>query len=93
MDIAKPIANDLAALLSELSSLGVQVTGSEYSATAFGDYSVDFLAGKRRFRLVRDRSQYMIDGDFAELKNAGLWRAFDNKKDLEDAVLSWLRGV
>lgn len=45
-----------------------------------------------RFSVVRDRSQYRLDGPDAELlKRVGLWRAFDQREEFEEALVNWLR--
>ena len=41
-------------------------------------------------RVLKDRSQYMVDGLPEEaLKTAGLWRAFDSLDELRITVTQW----
>jgi hypothetical protein len=64
------------------------VTASQYSEQCFGDWVVE-LTGRKSFRLVRDRSQYMVGGDRASLEPAGLWRAFDDRDEFVRLVVRW----
>jgi hypothetical protein len=48
--------------LAKLASFGYTASGSLYSSELFGNWFVD-LAGPVTFRIVKDRSQYFVDGD------------------------------
>ena len=88
--LAEPVAVDLAELLPSLAARGFRPSHCEYTPDSFGNYLVDFSSATRSFRIVRDRSQYSLDGVQAELSSAGLWRAFDDKKEFANALLAWL---
>jgi hypothetical protein len=87
------ITADISQLLEQLGLLGIHPVQSTYHAEVFGDYVVELSSGQRRFSIVRDRSQCMIDGNDDELRRVGLQRAFNSKEEFEDAVLCWLRGA
>jgi hypothetical protein len=89
-ELPEPVAVDLAELLPRLAAQGFHPSHCEYTPEAFGNYSVDFKAPTRSFRVIRDRSQYMLDGDQKELADPGLWRAFDDKKEFANVLLAWL---
>jgi hypothetical protein len=89
-ELAEPVAADLAELLPRLAERGFHPSHWEYTPEAFGNYLIDFKAPTRSFRVIRDRSQYILGGDQEELAAAGLWRAFDDKAEFANALLSWL---
>jgi hypothetical protein len=77
-------------LLAELRAAGWQVTASEYDHSAFGNWSVNLQRDGVVMRVLKDRSQYLVDGLPAEaLKAAGLWRAFDSLDEFQIAVTQW----
>ncbi len=88
------IAADIGPFLSRLAQLGYQPTGSLYSPESFGNYFVDLNSGNAWLRIVRDRGQYFIDVASKEgLRQAGMLRAFHDRKTFEQAVLEWLRAA
>jgi hypothetical protein len=89
--IPKQITRDIGDLLSRLAELGYMPTRAQYDAQSFGNYFVDLGSEQGWLRIVRDRNQYFVDVTSKEqLKNAGLFRAFDDRKEFERALLSWL---
>ena|SRR5277367_4431336 len=77
-------------LLAELRAGGWQVSASEYDASAFGNWLIDLQRDGVVMRLLKDRSQYMVDSLPTEvLKAAGLWRTFDSLNELQMAVTRW----
>jgi hypothetical protein len=85
------IVADLGELLVELEADGVQATSGEYSRESFGNYTVEFRSNKGLFRVVRDRSQYYIDGPSQDqLLPLGLWRAFNDLETFSEALHGWL---
>jgi hypothetical protein len=77
-------------LLAELRTAGWRVSASEYDASAFGNWSINLQRDGVMMRVLKDRSQYMVDGLPAEaLKAAGLWRAFDSLDELRITVTQW----
>jgi hypothetical protein len=86
------IADDLHALIGGLAALGFAPKRHEYSSEPFGNYFIDFESGAFKFRIVRDRSQYFVEGEKDELESVDLWRAFDDKTLFGRAVLEWAKG-
>ena len=81
---------EAAPLLAELRAGGWQVSASEYDASAFGNWLIDLQRDGVVMRLLKDRSQYVVDGLTTEvLKAAGLWRAFESLNELQMAVTKW----
>ena len=91
--IAAEISSDIGPLIEQLEELGLRVEGSRYDAKSFGDFYVDFLGSRGSFRVVRDRSQYYLDGDIERLKELGLFKAFDSRDEFSVAVLGLARSV
>jgi hypothetical protein len=86
------IADDLRVLIGSLSALGFAPRKYEYLSGSFGNYFIDFESGTFKFRIVRDRSQYFVEGEKDELESAGLWRVFGDKTVFGQAVLEWVKG-
>jgi hypothetical protein len=77
-------------LLSDLLSAGWKITASVYDANFFGNWYVDLKRGNSTVRLVKDRSQYMIAGPPTEdLREAGLWTAFDSFEEFRRTFSAW----
>jgi len=90
--IVEPIKADLGSFLQELAKLGYQLTSSTYDASHFGDYIVELNSTNGWLRIVRDRGQYYVTVASEEnLKQADLWRVFDDRGEFESRVLTWLR--
>jgi hypothetical protein len=88
---AKEITSDIGPLLSRLAELGCAAVGSEYAAESFGNYSVEIKSRTGSFRVVRDRLQYYISTESdEELREAGMFQAFDDRGAFEMALLNWL---
>jgi len=78
------------ALFSELHAGGWKVCASGYDTRTFGNWYVDLRRADNAMRLVKDRSQYMIDGPpTEEIKAAGLWRAFESLDKFRQVVIKW----
>jgi hypothetical protein len=90
---AAAILEDIGTLLAELEGLGAKETASQYDAAHFGDFYVDVRGRKGTFRIVRDRGQYILDGDLERIKTMGYWRAFDSRAEFFVAVLTYARAV
>lgn len=80
---------EVGALIADLRTSGWRVVGSRYDAPSFGNWFVDLERDGRVIRLVKDRSQFMIDGPANELRAAGLWKAFDRLSTFREAVVAW----
>jgi len=87
------ISESIGPLLTQLEGLGVQFGGDTYSRESFGNFYVDCSFRGKQFRLSRDRSEYMIEGDMDELKRLGLWRAYDSLEDYSAAVMAYAQSV
>lgn len=85
------IQAQLRRLIPVLSKLGWELTEARYMPLVFGNWGVKFEKLDLSFTVIKDRSQYMVDGvDIEKLKAAGLWRAFDDLNEFEDAIIAWL---
>jgi hypothetical protein len=91
--IAAEISADIGPLIEQLEGLGLRIEGWRYDAKTFGNFYVDFTGPNGSFRIIRDRSQYILDGDISRLKELGLFRAFDSRDDFGVAVLSFAQSV
>ena len=85
-DLDERICEAIGEELRPLLEAGFVVTSSEYAEEAFGNFYLDLRRGADELRITRDRSQYMVRGDEAGLKRAGLWRAFDSKAEFFEAL-------
>jgi hypothetical protein len=84
------IAKDVGALISDLQAKGWTISFARYDAQSFGNWYVDLCQVDDCIRLTKDRSQYMFDGPpAAEIKTAGLWKAFDDREEFCQAVSTW----
>jgi hypothetical protein len=88
-DLPIEIETEAGALISELRETGWAVSAFCYDAKSFGDWYVDLRREDRMVRLVKDRSQYVIDGPI-EIKAAGLWQAFNNFGEFRRAINRWV---
>jgi hypothetical protein len=85
------IRDEMEALISMLLGRGWSLVSIFYDAKCFGNWHIDLRNGGSTLRLVKDRSQYMIDGsELDELKAAGLFQAFDGLKEFRTAIINWL---
>jgi len=86
------IKMEVGKLISRLSTAGWVVSDCRYDPKAFGNWYVDLSRDRLTIRLTKDRSQYFVDRLPAEeLKDAGLWRAFDNVEEFQNAIIQWAR--
>jgi hypothetical protein len=86
LDLNEVVRDEIGENLNPVLAAGFKVIESDYSEADFGNFYVELLRGTDELRIVRDRGQYMVQGDEAELKRAGLWRAFDSKMDFFSAL-------
>jgi hypothetical protein len=78
-------------LLEKLRSAGWRITDSRYDDRVFGNWFVDLVHENQSMRIVKDRSQYSVDGpSYAELKAAYLQRVFDDFEEFSCTVMSWV---
>ena len=92
-DLNENVRNEIGVELKPILASGFSVRESDYSEANFGNFYVDLLRGTDELRIVRDRGQYMVQGDEAELKRVGLWRAFDSKVEFFIALTRYASGA
>jgi hypothetical protein len=89
-DLPVEIARDADGLFAAMRTVGWTVVRFSYDAAVMGNWQVGLLRGGHSLQIVRDKSQFFIEGPPAEeLKAAGLWRAFDDSTKFCDAVAHW----
>ena len=86
LELNESIRNEIGEELESILEAGFTVSTSMYSETDFGNFYVDLLRGADKLRIIRDRDQFMVQGDDATLKRVGLWRAFNSKAEFFDAL-------
>ena len=90
-DLPDKVEIEVGALILQLREAGWVVSTSRYDAKVFGNWYVELHRADRMIRLVKDRSQYLIDGShMEEIKAAGLWRVFDDLEEFWRAVSKWI---
>ena len=77
---------DLARTTSALAEVGYQLMAASEGTMDSGH--ADYESGGARVRVLKDRSQWMPDGERTGLEPAGLWRAFDSTDEFIDALLT-----
>jgi NDP-sugar pyrophosphorylase family protein len=88
--IPREIAAEAGELISELRSWGWTVGEYQLDARIFGNWFLDLRRSGHTLRLVKDRSQFMLSGPLTqELRNAGLWQAFDSFEEFRGAITRW----
>jgi len=88
-DLNESVRHEIGDELKSILSAGFTVRESDYSEADFGNFYVDLLRGTDQLRIIRDRGQYMVQGDEVELRRAGLWKAFDSKVEFFGALTSY----
>jgi hypothetical protein len=92
-DICTEIKNEADSLLSPLQSAGWVIASSEYDAEVMGSWNVELVQGKHSLRLVKDRSQFYLNGPSIEsLQAVGLSGVFTAFAEFRRAVLKWVVG-
>jgi hypothetical protein len=91
-DLNENVRHEIGAELEPILSAGFSVRESDYSEADFGDFYVDLRRGTDQLKIIRDRGQYMVQGDDVELRRAGLWKAFDSKVEFFSALTSYAAG-
>ena len=87
--LSPPVQSEAGSLIEILRNAGWTVVDSQYSAQHFGNWLIDLTRDRRSIRLTRDRSQFIVDGPVEELKSAGLFKAFDEWPEFQQAVIAW----
>jgi hypothetical protein len=83
--------SEIEELVDALAGLGFPLVRYSEEPRAFNNFYADFSNGSVCFRVIRDRSQFMVDGEKRTLELSGLWKAFDNQSTFEQALLKWVR--
>jgi hypothetical protein len=86
--LAPEVQGEPGPIVADLRTAGWTVTASRYDEQHFGNWYVDLMRDGQSFRLLKDRSQFIIDGPFEELKAAGLFKAFDALGAFRQAVVT-----
>jgi hypothetical protein len=90
INLPAEIKSEAGELLSELKSAGWSVETALYDARSFGNWYIDLQRAGITIRLLKDRSQYLIQGsNLREIKSAGLWKAFNDLNEFRRAVVGW----
>ena len=90
---AAEITQAIGPLLEQLGELGFRVTDSRYEPNSFGNFYVDCKGRKVAFRIVRDRSQYFLDGNVEDNKKRGVFRAYNSVTEFSAATLQYAKSV
>ncbi len=81
----------MSAVIPFLLEKGWDIFEYRYEPEVFGNWYIDFFRSDVTIRLVKDRSQYSIDGARAELKSDGIGRVFTDPKEFQQAVIDWIK--
>ena len=85
------IAREARLLISALQTAGWTLLEARYDAKTMGNWYLDLARDGLSLRLVKDRSQFFIDGPpVEELKAAGLWRAFEDFAEFQQVIVNWM---
>jgi hypothetical protein len=81
------VEREVGGLIAQLQVAGWTVSAHRYDAKSFGNWYVDLHRGNQRIRLVKDRSQYLIDGSQVDgITAAGPLKAFDDLVEFRQLV-------
>ena len=81
----RKIKREINGPISDLLEAGWTVHSSVYSDKTFGNWQVILRRGEDQISLVKDRSQFAIDGD-EHLMTQDFKKSFDNLSEFESAV-------
>jgi len=87
--LSPQVQAEAGAIIADLRAAGWNITASRYEEQIFGNWVVDLERNGRAIRLVKDRSQFIVDAPINELKAAGLFKAFDGFNTFREAVVAW----
>ena len=82
---------DIEEFVKVLSHAGFSLVRYSEEPRAFDNLYADFSNGQTTFRVVRDRSQWMVDGEKQLLERYGLWKAFDDQQEFESALFRFAK--
>jgi hypothetical protein len=88
--VSDQIKLEAGSLLDELRESGWTVSTSRYDRDVMGNWSVDLVRREEKIRLIKDRSQYLLDGPRQELEAAGLWRVYDSFDEFSRSVVCFV---
>ncbi|WP_066727586.1 hypothetical protein [Desulfuromonas sp. DDH964] len=78
-------------MAEKLKILGFELTNYTEEPRAFNNFLAEFSDGSFSFTFVRDRSQFILNGEKDELEPYGLWKAFNGPDEFLDKLLFWLK--
>jgi hypothetical protein len=80
--------------MSHCSSLSAQrgweIFEFRYEPQVFGNWYIDLFHSDFTIRLVKDRSQYSVDGDKGTLEPGDMRRTFTDSAEFQQAVIEWI---
>jgi len=86
------IEREAGPIIVALVAAGWDIHDARYAPEQFGNWWVDMVREGVGIRLVKDRSQYSVDGPAEKLKAWGLWKSFDDRADFVSAVTRFAEG-
>lgn len=87
--LSSEVQGEIGWIVAALKTAGWIITASRYDEKHFGNWYVDLVRNGRAIRLIKDRSQFRVDGSVEELKTAGLFKIFDGVRTFGEAVVAW----
>ena len=89
--LPKEIEAEIGDLIEKLCAAGWRPNRSRYSAECFGDWLIELEREGTMVVLTKDKGQYLIDADIEQMKQAGLWKAFNKLDEYKAAVSAFLK--
>jgi hypothetical protein len=89
-EIANEIKKDIGEFVAALKSRGITPVAGKYDADCFGNYYVNFSGKNLKFRVTRDRGQYIFKGDDSLSDPVFLLKAFDDREEFLAAITKWV---
>jgi hypothetical protein len=69
---------------------GWEIFEFRYEPQTFGNWYIDFFRSDLTIRLVKERSQYSVEGNAGELRSTGMWRVFMDATEFQQAIIDWI---
>ena len=88
--VPRKVASEINNILMELLQSGWQVFDYRYDSQSFGNWCVQLVRKDLSIRVIKDRSQYFLDGPSKnELGGTDLERTFDERTEFRRALAHW----